>query len=635
MLKVTMKKLLLILLILSTALLGPLSYYVGAADPAEAQQGMLDLSESDLFSSVVALSGEWDFYWDQLLKPDEISQGQQSGSFYFPSSWNKYVVDGRQLPGSGVATYHLIFSSPESGVLGIKIPKVRTAYNLYINETLVASAGQLGTSRDSMVPQYLPQIAFFDVHQGENQITLQAANFYMSSGGMLSPIEIGNPNLILQAREKELAFSLFLFGALLIMGFYHLALFFFRKKDLAALYFGLFCVMIALRTSMVGPSYFYSLFQNIDFMIARKFQSLLFYLSPSLILLFLERVLPVHFHQKIIHLTKAMGVIYALVILVIPPQIFTAVNTIFQLYCVFLILYVLTRFFLVIRDSDSTDNLLIIFGGSMFLFTSFLDIVSLSVLANSPWWPPILKVIFQNETNSSMGQLVFVLSYSLVLAKKYSDSLTKKTEMATELSRINSNLDELVNERTRDLWLSKQKIEEQKLALEKLSLRDPLTGLWNRRQYNESIQTEWQRCLRHRHPISLIFIDVDYFKNYNDSYGHLAGDRCLYLIAQILDGSLGRSTDMAFRYGGEEFVILLPESAKEEALKTANMLLLEIEAEAIPHCQSLVKNCVTVSMGVSCTIPSPETSADQLIQDADTALYQAKENGRNQVQYVG
>jgi diguanylate cyclase (GGDEF)-like protein len=234
-----------------------------------------------------------------------------------------------------------------------------------------------------------------------------------------------------------------------------------------------------------------------------------------------------------------------------------------------------------------------------------------------------------------MGQLVFVLSYSLVLAKKYSDSLTKKTEMATELSRINSNLDELVNERTRDLWLSKQKIEEQKLALEKLSLRDPLTGLWNRRQYNESIQTEWQRCLRHRHPISLIFIDVDYFKNYNDSYGHLAGDRCLYLIAQILDGSLGRSTDMAFRYGGEEFVILLPESAKEEALKTANMLLLEIEAEAIPHCQSLVKNCVTVSMGVSCTIPSPETSADQLIQDADTALYQAKENGRNQVQYVG
>ncbi|WKY43543.1 diguanylate cyclase [Eubacteriaceae bacterium ES2] len=628
-----MKKLLLLFLILCPILFGPFSTYVGAAYPAQAQDGVLDLTKSDLFSTTIALTGEWDFYWNQLLAPDEIGQGQLSGSFYFPSSWNKYVIDGSKVPGSGAATYHLSFSSPESGVLGITIPKVRTAYNLYINDTLVASAGQLGTSRDSMVPQYLPQIAFFDVLQGENQITLQVSNFYMSSGGLLSPIEIGNASQILRSREKELAFSLFIFGALLIMGFYHLALFFFRKKDLAALYFGLFCVMIALRTSMVGASYFYNLFQSLDFVIVRKFQSLLFYLSPPLVLLFLERVLPVHFHQKIIKLTKALAIIYALAILIIPAQLFSPVNTIFQLYCVFMILYVLTRFIMVLKNSDNSDNLLIIFGGTMFLFTSFLDIVSVSVLSSSPWWPPFLKIIFQNETNSSMGQLIFVLSYSLVLAKKYSDSLAKKTELATELTRINSNLDELVNERTRDLWLSKQKIEEQKLALEKLSLRDPLTGLWNRRQYNESIETEWHRCLRHRHPISLIFIDVDYFKNYNDTYGHLAGDQCLYIIAQIFESTLGRSTDMAFRYGGEEFIILLPEATKEEALKTANMLLFQIEKEAIPHCQSLVKNCVTVSMGVSSMIPSLDTSAAKLIQDADTALYQAKENGRNQVQF--
>ncbi|MDK2979644.1 MAG: hypothetical protein PWP52_2358 [Bacteroidales bacterium] len=594
-----MKKLLLILFILSPILITSFSPSVMAANPAEAENGMLDLTESDLFSTIIPLTGEWDFYWNQLLEPDEISQGQESGSFYFPSSWNKYVIDGNKIPGSGVATYHLSFSSPESGVLGINIPKVRTAYKLYINDTLVASAGQLGTSRDSMIAQYQPQIAFFDVLKGENQITLQVTNFYMSSGGMLSPLEIGNANQILRSREQELALSLFLFGALLIMGFYHLALFFFRKKDLAALYFGLFCVLIALRTTMVGASYYYSLFTDLDFVIARKFQSLLFYLSPPLVLLFLERVLPVHFHQKVIKLTKALAIIYALIILVIPPQIFSPVNSIFQLYCVFLILYVLTRFVIVLKNSDTNDNLLIIFGGSMLLFTSILDIVSVSVLANSPFWPPFLKSIFQNETNSSMGQLVFVLSYSLVLAKRYSDSLVKKSEMATELTRINANLDELVNERTHDLWLSKQKIEEQKLALEKLSLRDPLTGLWNRRQYNESIEIEWHRCLRHRHPISL------------------------------------RSTDMAFRYGGEEFIILLPETSKEEALKTANMLLIQIEEKAIPHCQSLVNDCVTVSMGVSSTIPSLDTSTEKFIQDADTALYQAKENGRNQVQYGG
>jgi diguanylate cyclase (GGDEF)-like protein len=147
------------------------------------------------------------------------------------------------------------------------------------------------------------------------------------------------------------------------------------------------------------------------------------------------------------------------------------------------------------------------------------------------------------------------------------------------------------------------------------------------------LEIEWKRCLRYNHPISVIFIDIDYFKKYNDAYGHLAGDDCLVQIADILKSSLTRSTDMAVRYGGEEFVILLPETNRNEAVKTANMLLKKIEARGIPHSQSLVNDNVTVSIGVSSMVPSLRNSSEKLVAEADDALYQAKNNGRNQVQY--
>ena len=270
-----------------------------------------------------------------------------------------------------------------------------------------------------------------------------------------------------------------------------------------------------------------------------------------------------------------------------------------------------------------------------------MDIITLSVWISDSW-PPFLKMIFQSDNSSSTGQLLFAIAISLLLAKNFSDSLEYKTVMGEKLTEINNHLDDLVFQRTRELTASNEKVEQQNFELElinqelqKISLRDPLTELWNRRKYDETIQLEWRRCMRYKRPISLLFIDVDYFKNYNDQYGHVAGDECLIKIGETLRTALSRPTDMVVRYGGEEFIVLLSETGRQEAIHIADMLLQKINELDIPHFGSVVKDRVTVSIGVSCLIPDASSNHEELVKIADTALYHAKTNGRNQVQVFG
>lgn len=199
-------------------------------------------------------------------------------------------------------------------------------------------------------------------------------------------------------------------------------------------------------------------------------------------------------------------------------------------------------------------------------------------------------------------------------------------------------MDELVLQRTKDLEKSNEKIEHQKLELEKtnralkqLSFKDALTGLWNRRKYDQTIELEWRRCLRYKRPIALLLLDIDYFKEFNDSYGHMAGDECLIKVGEILKNTFCRASDMVARYGGEEFIVLLSDTGEGEAVKIANMLRKKIESLNIPHEKSSVCNYVTVSIGATFMVPDLNSSYENLFKAADRALYQAKDAGRNQV----
>lgn len=167
--------------------------------------------------------------------------------------------------------------------------------------------------------------------------------------------------------------------------------------------------------------------------------------------------------------------------------------------------------------------------------------------------------------------------------------------------------------------------------LNRIATEDALTKVFNRRHFDTVFSREWMRARRNNHSIALIFGDIDYFKQYNDTYGHQLGDQCLELVASTIKNRLRRASDLVARYGGEEFAMLLVETDLKHAVEIAEMLKIEIIQLGIPHETSEIEDHVTMSFGVSWVIPDGNHSPDELISSADQALYRAKEMGRNQV----
>lgn len=165
--------------------------------------------------------------------------------------------------------------------------------------------------------------------------------------------------------------------------------------------------------------------------------------------------------------------------------------------------------------------------------------------------------------------------------------------------------------------------------LENLSRQDSLTGIANRRYFDSYLLTEIKRASRDREPLSLILADVDNFKAFNDCYGHQAGDDCLRHVATALKSVGKRPADLAARYGGEEFAIVLPGTTVEGAVDVAKSLVRAIEGMSIPHARSGVSNTVSLSQGIASMIPVHDTKPESIIELADQALYQAKQQGRN------
>ncbi|NKB36084.1 MAG: diguanylate cyclase [Gammaproteobacteria bacterium] len=211
------------------------------------------------------------------------------------------------------------------------------------------------------------------------------------------------------------------------------------------------------------------------------------------------------------------------------------------------------------------------------------------------------------------------------------DDIEREKSQVSDLNKqLQSDLEEL---RKRDMQLSEEKDRAEHLAekLLILSTRDGLTGIANRRHFDEYLAKEWNRAVRSSLELSLILCDIDFFKNYNDKYGHQQGDRCLQQVSSVLEDYTRREGDLAARYGGEEFAIILPDTTHENAITHAEKIRAAIEKEAIPHEASSVANIVTISMGLATIRPDRSVFSSRLIADADKLLYQAKSEGRNRL----
>ncbi len=232
---------------------------------------------------------------------------------------------------------------------------------------------------------------------------------------------------------------------------------------------------------------------------------------------------------------------------------------------------------------------------------------------------PILMITSLNDDNS----------VERAFAAGANDYITKPVNLIILRQRIRSMLQQ--SQQVKDKFRIAEELQQDNRQLKILASRDSLTKLSNRRSFEQYLRQEWERMERMAAPLSLIMCDIDFFKNYNDTYGHPAGDQCLVRVGAAMRNTVRRSGDLVARYGGEEFVIVLPNTDILGAVFVAEGVRSAIKLLKIQHQNSAAGSCVTMSLGVAMVYPTAQLAITELINASDQALYQAKQNGRDRV----
>lgn len=453
----------------------------GLKDKRTAVNGVLDLTDWDWQQDgILPLNGQWEFYWHTLLTPDDFKDEEpilNRNLITLPRAWNKYEINRRKLTGAGYATFRLLIRHSTDQILGIKIPRIFTSYRLWANGELLSSVGQVAVDKDNATPQYLTTVKYLKPETNPLELVVQVSNFRHRSGGMLESLQIGPASEISRIQVNNLTLEMFLFGSLFIIGCYHLALFLFRTKDRSALYFGVYCLLISMRTLLVGEIFLIQLIPDFNWEIAHKGQTLAFYLGVPLFIMFLKAVFPQETSKRINLFIQVFGISFGLLVLLTPARIFTHFNPIYQVFSLMVILY--STFIIILACYKRREGCYIIGFGVLILFLFAInDIIFLSIiLADSD--NHFLREIVTRGDLSSLGLLVFAFTQSAVLAKKFSKSFSRVEMLTEELQETNANLEEKVKERTEALERSKEKLKEayQAVTRSEKSLQDLMQNI--------------------------------------------------------------------------------------------------------------------------------------------------------------
>jgi diguanylate cyclase (GGDEF)-like protein len=261
------------------------------------------------------------------------------------------------------------------------------------------------------------------------------------------------------------------------------------------------------------------------------------------------------------------------------------------------------------------------------VFTLLVEIFVLRSILLNQVAQPLLRLIQATRTVTRFKERIDHAALPIQSADEIGELAREFSQMADHIYDARDQLESKVRERTAAL-------EEANRQLQALSSTDGLTGIANRRRFDEVLEAEWQRAQRAGSLLSLALIDVDWFKKYNDHYGHQAGDDCLRSVANTLRAYAMRTGDLVARYGGEEFVILSVSLDRDQALEFFQSLCRELHALALPH-EASPFGRVSISIGVAVVVPAQGASSAALVKNADEALYSAKTQGRNRAVLAG
>jgi len=253
----------------------------------------------------------------------------------------------------------------------------------------------------------------------------------------------------------------------------------------------------------------------------------------------------------------------------------------------------------------------------------------LKFFRSNPQTKPIPIIVLSSKEDPKIKSEAFELEAS--------DYLVKFPDKLEVIARIRAHSRSFLAQQQRDeayraLRELQKELEIKNTELERLSSLDGLTGIANRRIFDQFIENECSRAARDGTPVSVVLIDIDHFKVYNDNYGHQGGDDCLRRVAQAMASTVKRPSDLVARYGGEEFAVVMPRTDKEGAENIADALRKGVDSLCLEHAHSSTSDHITISLGVATMVPADSNASNELVAKADKALYRAKESGRNQYQ---
>ena len=584
------------------AVVGLLSAVTGAAQ----DRAVRDLTTVAAHDAPVTLDGRWNWFPHELLVAPLSAASAQS--------FRRQVVE---LPRSlapdqsrGVGTLSLMVLFPDTaGTWGIKLPYMSSANRVYLDGRLLGGSGSVAAPYR---PQYQPLELFFDNPGGEAEITVQVANFHHRRM-RLNRVFLGPAHQIHRITHLRIIRDAVIFGSLLLLAAYHLLIYFLYRSDRAFLYLASIAVVSAFRLGITGERLLVRLWPSMPAEMMMKIGYLPVFILLPLAVLYLDALSRGNDLRRPAIYARWAVVLLTAFVLIAPLRVY---DWTFQFGVVILAAAAVWLVSVILRRpifAAPRATVLVLGGIAMVVLAAVNDYLrEIGAIAT----PELLSVAIVG----------FMLLQAYFLAWRFRWSFERNRALTQEVQDLNQTLETRILERTQALGDANRR-------LERISRTDGLTGLANRRYFDETLQREWHRGHRQQSPVAVILVDIDHFKAYNDSQGHLRGDDCLRFVADVLRTAARRSTDLVARYGGEEFVILLPGIDVTTAADIAEGLRTKVEARAEPHPATGAGSpgVITASFGVAAEVPRDREEPENLLRRADAALYQAKDAGRNQV----
>ncbi len=409
----------------------------GFVENPTAQNGVLDITEWDFDNNgIVKMKGMWEFYWNQLLEPEDFQSSNppvMTGYIYMPGSWEDFEIDGKKIGGDGYATLRLIVkTSPMNRMMGFRAPFFMSTAKLWVNGKYRLSSGEVGDSKENYNPNKNVLPFYFQYNNDELEIIVQIANFFESSGGMSgSGIRMGTEEDVVSTKEVSGALDMFTFGSIFIIGFYHLGLFILRPSDKSKLYFFIICFLFALRTLIIGDSYFFVIFPTVGLQFARFLELWSWgFLVPSF-LFYMRSIFPNEFHKYVAYSGLFIYGIYAFFVLVwfkAASGFLLTVSYIPALIYIGYVVYVLVL--ALIRKREG--SLLMILGFSLIALIFINDFLYGERIISTGYW-------------GSYGLVIFIGFQAFLLSKNNSTAMLKVELLSTQQKEQIQRKQELIS----------------------------------------------------------------------------------------------------------------------------------------------------------------------------------------------